>query len=67
MENFDDIRPFNDKEAIEAIKRMAYHEYFPIVITTLFPDIDVDSYRQEFLNYKNIYDFQSGFMFKATK
>lgn len=67
MENFDDIRPYNEQEATEAIKRLANNELFPIVINTVFPNIDVEQYRKEFLNYKNIRDFQSGFMFNAIE
>lgn len=67
MENFDDIRPFNDKEAAEAIKRLAYNEYFPLVVNTVFPNIDVEEYRKKFLNYKNIHDFQSCFMINAIE
>lgn len=67
MEKFDDIRPYNESEAAEAIKRLANNEHFPIVINTVFPEIDVEEYRKEFLNYKNIYDFQSGFMFNAIE
>ncbi len=66
MENFDDIRPYNNDEAVEAIKRLANNEHFPIVINTVFPGIDVETYRNEFLNYEKIEDFQYGFMFKAV-
>lgn len=66
MENFDDIRPYNNEEAVAAIKRLAANEYFPIVIKTISPEVDVESYRNEFLNYKSIEDFQYGFMFKAV-
>ena len=52
MENFDDIRPYNEQEATEAIKRLANNELFSIVINTVFPNIDVEQYRKEFLNYK---------------
>ena len=67
MENFDDIRPYNEIEAAEAIKRLATNEYFPIVINTVFPNIDVEEYRKEFLSYKSVYDFQDGFMGNAIK
>lgn len=67
MENFDDIRPYNEIEAAEAIKRLATNEYFPIVINTVFPNIDVEEYRKEFLSYKSVYDFQDGFMCNAIK
>lgn len=67
MENFDDIRPYNEIEAAEAIKRLATNEYFPIVINTVFPNIDVEEYRKEFLSYKSVYDFQAGFMHKAIR
>lgn len=66
MENFDDIRPYNESEAVEAIKRLAASEYFPIVINTVFPEVDVETYRNEFLNYKCIADFQYGFMYRAV-
>lgn len=66
MDDYDDIRPYNENEATEAIKRLANNEYFPIVIKTLFPEIDVEKYRNEFLGYKNIRDFQHNFMFKAV-
>ena len=67
MENFDDIRPYNEAEAAEAIKRLADNKYFPVVIKTLFPNIKVEDYYKEFMNYRNIDDFQTGFMTDATK
>lgn len=62
MENFDDIRPYNESEAAEAIKRLAFSEHFPAVVKTVFPEVDLEQYRNEFLGYKNIADFQSGFV-----
>lgn len=67
MEKFDSIRPYNDKEFAEAIKRITNHEYLPIVINAVFANTDVEQYIEEMKKYKCVKDFQYGFMRDAVE
>ncbi len=51
---YDEIRPYNDSEVPAAIQRMADNELFPFFVKTIYPDIDFDAFRNEFLDVKTI-------------
>ena len=44
MEKFDSIRPYNESEFTDAIKRITSHEYLPIVINTVFLNTNAEEY-----------------------
>ncbi len=65
MDNFDDIRPYSDKDVPAAVQRLADNKSFPMVVNYLFPDRNFDDYRNEFLHIKTIKDFQTKFTRQA--
>lgn len=67
MEKFDSIRPYNDSEFAEAIKRVTNHEYLPIVINAVFSNTDASEYIGNMKKYKCVSDFQHGFMRDAVE
>lgn len=67
MEKFDSIRPYNESEFADAIKRITSHEYLPIVINTIFLNTNAEEYIQKMKEYKTVRDFQHGFMRDAVE
>ena len=67
MEKFDSIRPYNESEFIDAIKRITDHKYLPVVINSVFKDIDTEAYIENMRQYKTVRDFQHGFMRDAVE
>jgi len=61
-ENFDDIRPYNEKEASEAFRRLMDDKRFQNAIGQCVPYYqNIDVLRQEFDNFKSIDDMQAVF------
>ncbi len=67
MENidFEDIRPFNDLEVPDAIKRISENIFFPEVVKYIFPDVDIRSFTQQFKQIQTVDDFQVEIMYKV--
>ena len=65
MQQFDEIRPYNDKEMQEAIQRIAAHPYFRIVIDFLFSNTDIEHFKDEFCQLQSIHEFQKKIMKEA--
>ncbi|MCL2073146.1 MAG: hypothetical protein FWH18_04440 [Marinilabiliaceae bacterium] len=63
--NFDDIRPFNDSEVPNAIKRVSENPIFAQIIKYLFPDANVRTFITNFRKIKTIDDFQSEIMYNV--
>ena len=61
---FDDIRPYLVSEIPEAMKRIADSEFFPAIARFVFPDLDVKDAQKILKGYNNVYDFQTGAMYK---
>ena len=60
---FDEIRPYNDSEVPAAIRRMADSELFPFFIKTVYPDIDFEAFKQQFLQVKTINEWHDKMWF----
>jgi hypothetical protein len=58
---FDDIRPFNDIEAIEAFDRISRDPVFKILIEQFYPKENFEIKAQEFRNLKSIFEFHEKF------
>lgn len=65
MNNFDDMRPYTDAEVPAAIQRIADSSYFSPIISYLFPNENIDQYRDNFRRIKTIDEFQGQVMDKA--
>ena len=61
MDNFDDIRPYNDEEAIEAFDRISKDPIFRILIEQFFPKSNFEEKAQEFRDCKSILEFHIKF------
>jgi hypothetical protein len=67
IQNFDDTRPYNNEEIPDALRRVANHFYFPIIIHYIFPEEDINAYKENFLQIKSSFEFQKKVMYKAVK
>ena len=64
---FDDIRPYNAEEFLEAMQRIAASTSFPLLASYVYPDEPLEEVRQRIANYKNVHDFQSQTMFRVNE
>ena len=61
---YDEFRPYNEKEAIEAIKRLSENERFYKVVNYFFPELTKPELKDLLFSLESIYDFQKKFMLK---
>ena len=67
MNKFDDIRPYNEKEFPEAMKRIAASTSFPLLASYVYPDEPIEAVRQRIASYQNVYDFQTQTMRRVNE
>jgi len=67
LNNFDDIRPYNDEQTMRAIRRAASHPFMDDVSRFLYPDIDTSLLRKTLGSIKGVDDFQTKVMYYAVK
>lgn len=65
-EEFELMRPYNDKEVNPAIKRLLGYPAFDIVLSYLFPDRPLDEVRNNLLKLNSVEEFQAHFMYQAV-
>ena len=66
--NFEDIRPYNDSEIPEAIKRVAESIHFHGLVKHAFsPDIEFRKFTEYFRKIKTVHEFQVQIMDKAIR
>ncbi len=66
-DNFDNIRCYNDDEAVEALKRMVgYDEFYPL-FRHVFPELSKTELTELFLSITGSFDFQKRVVDKAVK
>jgi len=58
MENFDDIRCFNDNEYQDVAQRLVKEPVLLYGIQKYHPELDIDEIKDMLLSYQNIYEFQ---------
>jgi len=63
---YDEFRPYNEKEALEAVKRIFANKRFKELIHYFFPDLNDADYRQLMNSVKSINDFQMKIMHQIT-
>ncbi|MCQ2193867.1 MAG: acyltransferase [Paludibacteraceae bacterium] len=56
--NFDDIRPYRDSELHEGMKRAVVIPELDKVLAYLFPDKNLDEFKQYLLSMKTVHEFQ---------
>ena len=65
--DFDDIRPYNPDEFLEAIQRIAHSSSFPILSAYVYPEESVKEIRQRIANYQTVREFQQDTMSKVNQ
>lgn len=63
--NFEDLRPYYDSEAVEAMKRIAYDEIYHNAMSYIFPEMTKQEMIDKALSTKSPYEFQVGYMYHA--
>lgn len=58
MENFDDIRPYTDKEIPAAMQRIANSDAFPLIASWVYPGKNLEDVKDMVRGFKTIHDFQ---------
>ncbi|MBO4455714.1 MAG: acyltransferase [Bacteroidales bacterium] len=59
LSEFEDIRPYSDEEAVEALNRVSRHPMLPLISKYLFPKASVDTMAQALRKVKSIDEFQA--------
>lgn len=62
MNQFDDIRPYDEDEIPAAMQRIAAHPLFPALSQYVFPDRDVEEVRRMVAGFRSVDEFQSKVM-----
>lgn len=65
--DFDDIRPYNPDEFLEAMQRIAHSSSFPILSAYVYPEESVKEIRQRITNYQTVREFQQDTMSKVNQ
>jgi len=64
---FDDIRPYDDQEAIPAFQRIADSEFLPIISSFIYPGDDLEKIRSMVKQFSCIEDFQMKVMYRFNE
>lgn len=64
---FDDIRPYDEHEVVQAMQDIAMDRTFPVLSKFVFPNLSFDEVKSLFSSLKSIDDFQSKVMYQANK
>ncbi len=62
---FDDIRPYNDAELREALKRIAQWGLIPQILKFIYPQTPVEESMQRLQNVQTVKELQTSFMYDA--
>ncbi|MCK4662769.1 MAG: 1-acyl-sn-glycerol-3-phosphate acyltransferase [Bacteroidales bacterium] len=66
-DKFENIRPYNQKEVVSAMKRLIKEPDFFKVIRFILPEWSVDEIKAEAIGITSSFDFQKVFMYKTIK
>lgn len=67
MNEFDDIRPYDEDEIPAAMQRIAQSEAFPLIASYVYPDEPLEKVREKISSFKTVKDFQYDTMYKANE
>ena len=59
LSEFEDIRPYSDEEAVQALDRVSRHPMLPIISKYLFPKSSVDTLAKTLRSVRSIDEFQA--------
>ena len=67
MNKFDEIRPYNDDEVHDALKKSIDHPIIKALLNFTFPDKDADEVKEIVLSCHSIRDFQTKIIYQSVK
>jgi hypothetical protein len=67
VNEFDDIRPYNDSEINDAMLRITGNPYFEYIINFLYPGIPVENIKARFRTFDTVLSFQVNVMNSAIQ
>jgi hypothetical protein len=67
VNNFDEIRPYQDQEVGGVIKELVQQDFFVPLIKKLYPDTDPERIRTSMYRVNSIFDFQSKVIYPILK
>ena len=66
MEDFENIHPYNDEEAVAALQKLARHPALPVISKYIFPELPINTLRKMLMDIKGVDDFQYQIVSKAV-
>lgn len=66
ISEFEDIRPYSDEEAVEALQRVSRHPSLPMISKYLFPKQSIDTLAKALRKVKSIDEFQTVVMVEVV-
>ncbi|MBR9998315.1 MAG: 1-acyl-sn-glycerol-3-phosphate acyltransferase [Cyclobacteriaceae bacterium] len=67
VNNFDEIRPYQDQEVQNVIKELIQQDFFVPLIKKLYPETDPERIRHSFSRVASIHDFQTKVIYPILK
>ncbi len=64
---YEEFRPYNEKETLEALKRISKDRTFQKIIYYFFPELNEQSYSDFIHSIKSIYDLQKRIMYPVSE
>ena len=66
MEEFENIQPYNDEEAVAALQKLARHPAVLVISKYIFPELPINTLKKMLLDVKGVDDFQHQIVSKAV-
>ena len=66
MEDFENIQPYTDEEAVAALQKVARHPILPAISKFIFPEFPIDTLSKMLKGIKSVEDFQYTIVSKAV-
>ena len=67
ISKFDDIRPYDEKEFLAAMERIATSDVFPLLASFVYPTEPLEDVRQRVRAFKTVREFQHDAMVKVNE
>ena len=66
MEDFENIQPYTDEEAVAALQKISHHPFLPAISKFIFPEFPIDTLSKMLKDIKSVEDFQYTIVSKAV-
>ena len=66
ISKFDDIRPYDEKEFLAAMERIAASDVFPLLASFVYPTEPLEEVRRRVRAFKTVREFQHDAMVKVN-